>query len=104
MEKQFTKKQYKQVKKNIIQVIKYINSNKDIDLINDIKTNLKILIDLWNNQEEKDIFNLDYYINMKQYHSFINGHIEDENLNDKWNIYIQSICNYRIHLMKLQNQ
>jgi len=98
------KQDYKQVKKNIIQVIKYINSNKDIQLTEDIKTNLKILIDLWNNQEEKDIFNLDYYINMKQYHSFINGNIEDEILNDKWNIYIQNICKFRIQLMKLQNQ
>ena len=98
------KQDYKQVKKNIIQVIKYINSNKHIQLTDDFKKNLKILIDLWNNQEKKDIFNLDYYINMKQYHSFINGQIEDKILNEKWNIYIQNICKYRIQLMKLQYQ
>ena len=97
------KQEYKQTKKTLINVINYINENK-IDLKTDVKSNLKIVIGLWKQQKKEDIFNLDYYINMKNYHSFINGNIHNEILNDKWNDYIQNICNFRIQLMKLQNQ
>tara|TARA_R110000851_G_scaffold104383_1_gene222115 strand:+ start:95 stop:415 length:321 start_codon:yes stop_codon:yes gene_type:complete len=96
------KTQYKQVKKSLIDVIKYINEN-NIDLETDIKSNMKIIIDLWKQQKKQHIFHLEFYINMKQYHSYINGNIDNEVLMSKWNIYIQNISNFRIQLMKYEH-
>ena len=79
------------VKKEFIKIIKYINKNqKTIKINKQIKDNLKILINSWNN---KQIFNKKHTLNklhkMKYYHCYINLS-ENMKLKLMWNLYIKN--------------
>ena len=47
--------------------------------------------------------NTDYYFQMKEHHSHINGMIKDENLNKMWEDYLVSGMEFRVKLMGLNN-
>ena len=88
----------KETKQKFINIIKYINSNPNInvELPLDVHLHLKILIELWKNNKCKEANNINYYYNMKNHHSYINGRITDKNLDDLWLDYIKSGQKFRI--------
>ena len=89
----------KKTKCKLTNVIKYINETK-INLGLDINEHLKKLIKLWNNNSNADT---EYYVNMKEHHSYINGKIENEILNKLWMDYIVYSSELRVKLMKLNH-
>jgi len=89
----------KKTKRKLTEVIKYINETK-INLGPEINEHLKNLIKLWNNNFDADT---EYYMNMKEHHSYINGQIENDILNKLWMDYIGNSSELRINLMKLNH-
>jgi len=82
--------------------IKYKNENK-IELSPKITKHLKILIKLWNNNENA---NIEYYFNMKEHHSYITGELSEksnEELNKLWDDYIMSGLQFRPLLLQLNH-
>lgn len=99
----------KDTKTKFEKIIIFIEQNEDINksLTSKIKFHLNILTELWkNNENENNIEILDvleYYFNMKEHHSHINGHIENETLKKMWNEYIECGLKFRCNLMKLNH-
>jgi len=89
----------KKTKRKLTEVIKYINETK-INVGPKINEQLKILIKLWNNNSNADT---EYYIKMKEHHSYISGQIENDILNKLWMDYIVNSSELRINLMKLNH-
>ena len=99
----------KATKSKFKKIIKFINENKQINdqLSGEIKNHLRHLIKLWQNNNDANIdnnhINADYYFQMKEHHSHINGMIKDENLNKMWKDYLVSGMEFRVKLMGLNN-
>ncbi len=83
------------VKKDFINVINYINDNKIVIKDNNIKDNLKILIEKWRNYKNKD---MDYFYNMKENHHYINGQFKGE-LDKLWMTYIRNGMDQRLNML-----
>uniref|UniRef100_A0A6C0CEA2 Uncharacterized protein n=1 Tax=viral metagenome TaxID=1070528 RepID=A0A6C0CEA2_9ZZZZ len=92
----------KNTKSKFGKIIKFINENTEIngELSPDIKIHLKKLIKLWKNNADA---NIEYYFNMKDHHSYINGNIENDTLKIMWDDYIESGLKFRVVLMKLNH-
>jgi hypothetical protein len=92
----------KNTKSKFGKIIKFINENSEIngELSLDVKIHLKKLIKLWKNNVDA---NIEYYFNMKEHHSYINGKIENDTLKIMWDDYIESGLKFRVDLMKLNH-
>ena len=92
----------KNTKSKFGKIIKFINENSEInsELSPDVKIHLKKLIKLWKNNADA---NIEYYFNMKEHHSYINGKIENDTLKIMWDDYIESGLKFRVDLMKLNH-
>ena len=92
----------KNTKSKFKKIIKFINQNQEINnqLTSEMKTNLKHLIQLWDNNDDA---NIEYYFKMKEHHSYINGQIENETLKTMWEDYIKSCLQFRCDLMELND-
>tara|TARA_B100001093_G_C26154120_1_gene728741 strand:- start:52 stop:411 length:360 start_codon:yes stop_codon:yes gene_type:complete len=90
----------KDTKTKFKKIVRFINNNQEINnqLTPEIKTHLKHLINLWNNNDDA---NIEYYFEMKEHHSYINGQIENENLERMWDDYLKSGLEFRTFLLKL---
>jgi len=90
----------KNTKSQFGKIIKFINQNQEIynQLTSEMKTNLKQLIQLWNNNAGA---NIEYYFKMKEHHSYINGQITNETLKTMWDDYIKSGLELRLRAMRL---
>lgn len=89
----------KTTKNKLKEFIKYKNENK-IKFNDEMTEHLKILIELWNNNKNA---NIEYYFNMKEHHSFINCQIEDVELKQLWEDYIDLGLDLRTNLMFLND-
>ncbi len=91
-------KQIKECKRYFKKVIKFINDNniKSDDIV---KSNLNILIHLWNNDKNADI---DYYFMTREYHSYIN--FDNEQLNILWDNYKRKTMSLRLNLTTLNHE
>jgi hypothetical protein len=89
------KKKSKKIFKNIII---YINTNK-IELSNNTKDNIKILINHWNNN---DNYSANDYLNMKEIDIKINNSLNNDELSLKelFNNYLIFSENFRFNLIK----
>jgi len=86
----------KSAKSTFIKVIKHINKH-NIVLSSNIKSNLKSLILLWRDNQNKDV---SYYFKMKDNHTNINGKISDEVLQILWMDYLEIAMKLRLVMMK----
>ena len=89
---------YIQSKKNLTNVINYINTNKN-ELDEDCKTNMKLLIKLWRYKE----LTLSHLTMAKDYlHPYISSFIFNINIDDGlinlWREYLSNVIEYRINL------
>jgi hypothetical protein len=98
-----SKEDIKKTKQLFSNVIKFINSNPDINetqLTPDMKKHFKHLIRLWRHNDDA---NIDYYFNMKEHHSHINGLIANETLTTLWDNYLSSGLDLRNKLSRFNH-
>ena len=91
--------QLKLAKSKLKEFIIYKNKHK-IKLDPKPTKHLKLLIELWNNDEDADI---EYYFNMKNHTTQINGQIKNEALTKLWRNYIETICGARCVLLEFNH-
>ena len=87
-------------KSKFSKIITTINETSDNQFTHEMKTHLNTLNRLWDNNEDA---NIEYYFEMKEHHSYINGKIENDILNEKWMDYIKSCALLRLKLVRLNH-
>ena len=93
-------------KGKFIKFIKKLNEYNKINnsiITDDMKEHLNILIQLWRNVKDNNYNNIDYYFNMKDHHSHINGRIKNEILKEYWDDYLNSGLKFRLKLIEYQH-
>lgn len=92
----------KQTKSVFCRIIKTINNDVELQKLftPEMNTHLKILIQMWNNNNDA---NIEYYFRLKEHHEYINGKIQHPMVKDIWDDYILRCCDFRCKLLQLND-
>ena len=93
------RQEIKETKSQFINIINYINTNK-IKLDLSLQINMIELIKLWRNNKNA---NIDYYFNMKNYHTYITGKFINNELSNMWDQYLLDCLEFRVKLLNLNH-
>lgn len=91
----------KDIKKKFIKIVKYINEN-NLNLSSNCKKNLKGLIQQWNKKDK----NSDDYFDMKNFHTYITGELNEMGgeIKELWDDYLMSGLRFRTKLLRLNHE
>lgn len=94
-------KEEKDIKKKFTKIVNYINGN-NLKLSSDCKKNLKGLIQQWNKKDK----NTDDYFDMKNFHTYITGELDElgGEIKELWDDYLMSGLTFRTKLMHLNHE
>ena len=91
----------KKIKKKFTKVVKFINNN-NLNLSIDCNKNMKGLIKQWNKKDK----NIQAYFDMKDFHSYITGELDEKGgeIKELWVDYLMSGMTFRTQLMVLNHK
>jgi len=93
----------KEIRKKFTKVVKFINNNNNnLNLSIDCNKNMKGLIKQWKKKDK----NIQAYFDMKDFHSYITGELDEKGgeIKELWVDYLMSGMTFRTQLMMLNQE